>query len=856
MPTILTSIFGNRNSRILKKYTKTVQKINSYSESFKKMNDADFPTKTLELKNRIAQGASTDDILPEAFAAVKEAANRIWGITPFDVQLLGGIILHTGKIAEMRTGEGKTLTATFPAYLNALTGKGVHVITVNDYLAKRDSEKMGKLFSFLGLTTGCNIAGLNHLQKKDAYNADITYGTNNEFGFDYLRDNMVFELQDKAQRELNYAIIDEVDSILIDEARTPLIISGAAEQASDIYTQIDFIPRALKPGVRKDMNKDFIESEDYIIDLKSRQVHLTEQGHERAEQMMVELGILSEQDSLYSTENLSLLLHLQAALKAHTLFQLNQHYIVHEGEVKIVDEHTGRIMEGRRWSEGLHQAIEAKEGVNILPENVTQATITLQNYFRMYNKLSGMTGTADTEAYEFNDIYGLETIVIPTNKPIKRKDYLDQVFVSSAGKFKAIIEDVKENHEKGRPVLIGTGSIENNELLSEVLTKAGLKHEILNAKQHERESEIIAQAGKSGAITIATNMAGRGTDIILGGNIDPEIEKINADETLSDETKKMFIAELKEQWKKDNAFVLSQGGLHIVGTERHESRRIDNQLRGRAGRQGDPGSSRFYISFDDPLLKVFAGSKAIDALKRLRLSDDEAIQHPLVSRNLESAQRRVEGHNYDIRKQLLEYDSVTNEQRRAIYSQRNEILHADHNFIKEMAVQMIEESLQRQLDYYVPRESSYEQWDLEGLKNVLSQEYDCLIDLKELSEQLNLSPVDLHNKIIEIVLYVYNNKETWLNPEILRDLERKIILECLDREWREQISALDYLRTGIHLRGYAQKDPKQEYKREALKLFKNMLGNVKQEVSRYLLSIQPLVQDEENKTLETDTANS
>ncbi len=861
MSNILTSIIGNRNDRILKKYNKIIQKINIAENKLTNLSEEQIKLKTLEFKERINKGESLDNILPEAFALVKISINRIWNIIPYDVQLLGGIILHNGKIAEMRTGEGKTLTATFPAYLNALTGKGVHIITVNDYLAKRDAEKMGKLFSYLGLTTECNINGLTHEEKKQAYLADITYGTNNEFGFDYLRNNMVYDVSDKVQRELNYAIIDEVDSILIDEARTPLIISGQDTQASNIYSLINSIPLSLEKGVRKGQDKDFIESGDYVVDLKTKQVHLTEQGHEKSEKMMVELGLISEDDSLYSTENLSLLLHLQAALKAHTLFHLNQHYIIQDNEIKIVDEHTGRIMNGRRWSEGLHQAIEAKEGVDIQPENITQATITLQNYFRMYNKLSGMTGTADTEAFEFNDIYGLETIVVPTNKPIKRNDLLDQVFMTTEGKIKAIIDDVKYNHELGRPILIGTSSIENNELLSNALTNAGLKHEVLNAKQHERESYIISQAGKSGSITIATNMAGRGTDIILGGNIENEILKIKEDETLSDETKKELISDIKSQWVKDNNLVLSLGGLHVIGTERHESRRIDNQLRGRSGRQGDPGSSIFYVSFEDPLLKIFAGSKAIDALKRLRINTDEAIQHPFVSKNLASAQKRVESHHYDIRKQLLDYDGVSNQQRSAIYKQRNEILHAESEYIEELAKEMLQDSLDNTLDYYIPLNSYEEQWDIAGLKQVLINEYDSDIPFEDFISQHNYTTLDIRNKVKEIVLFVYKNKETWLKPEILRDLEKKIILECIDQGWREQITGLDYLRNGIHLRGYAQKDPKQEYKIEAFKMFENLLISIKKEVSRYLMSIQPIPQEnfvdiipdnEDKKELETN----
>lgn len=861
MSNILTSIIGNRNDRILKKYNKIIQKINIAENKLTNLSEEQIKLKTLEFKERINKGESLDNILPEAFALVKISINRIWNIIPYDVQLLGGIILHNGKIAEMRTGEGKTLTATFPAYLNALTGKGVHIITVNDYLAKRDAEKMGKLFSYLGLTTECNINGLTHEEKKQAYLADITYGTNNEFGFDYLRNNMVYDVSDKVQRELNYAIIDEVDSILIDEARTPLIISGQDTQASNIYSLINSIPLSLEKGVRKGQDKDFIESGDYVVDLKTKQVHLTEQGHEKSEKMMVELGLISEEDSLYSTENLSLLLHLQAALKAHTLFHLNQHYIIQDNEIKIVDEHTGRIMNGRRWSEGLHQAIEAKEGVDIQPENITQATITLQNYFRMYNKLSGMTGTADTEAFEFNDIYGLETIVVPTNKPIKRNDLLDQVFMTTEGKIKAIIDDVKYNHGLGRPILIGTSSIENNELLSNALTNAGLKHEVLNAKQHERESYIISQAGKSGSITIATNMAGRGTDIILGGNIENEILKIKEDETLSDETKKELISDIKSQWVKDNNLVLSLGGLHVIGTERHESRRIDNQLRGRSGRQGDPGSSIFYVSFEDPLLKIFAGSKAIDALKRLRINTDEAIQHPFVSKNLASAQKRVESHHYDIRKQLLDYDGVSNQQRSAIYKQRNEILHAESEYIEELAKEMLQDSLDNTLDYYIPLNSYEEQWDIAGLKQVLINEYDSDIPFEDFISQHNYTTLDIRNKVKEIVLFVYKNKETWLKPEILRDLEKKIILECIDQGWREQITGLDYLRNGIHLRGYAQKDPKQEYKIEAFKMFENLLISIKKEVSRYLMSIQPIPQEnfvdiipdnEDKKELETN----
>lgn len=848
----LTKIFGSKNERVLRKCKTIVKEINQLENSIKKLDNEQLKNKTEEFKNRIKNGETLNKILPEAFAVLREASVREWDIRPFDVQLIGAILLHQGKISEMRTGEGKTLTATLAAYLNALEGKGVHIITVNDYLAKRDADKMSALFARLGMTVGCNIAGLTFIEKKAAYDSDVTYGTNNEFGFDYLRDNMAYDAKEKAQRGLHYAIVDEIDSILIDEARTPLIISGNEENMSDIYQKIDIIPRSLKEGVRTGNDKSFLESEDYIIDLKQRSVYLTEKGYEKSENMLIELGVISEEESLYDTHNTNLLLHLQAAIKAHTLFNINEHYVVEEGEVKIVDEFTGRIMKGRRWSEGLHQAIEAKEGLEIKPENITMATITLQNYFRMYKKLSGMTGTADTEAFEFSDIYNLETIVVPTNRPVKRHDYPDVVFLKTESKIKAILEDIKTFNALKRPLLIGTSSIENNEMFSTLLTEAGLKHEVLNAKNHERESEIIAQAGKAGSITIATNMAGRGTDIILGGNIEPDIEKIKADDSLSDETKNLIIKEMKSKWKEEHEYVKSIGGLHIIGTERHESRRIDNQLRGRSGRQGDPGSSRFYLSFEDPLLKIFTNGKILQFLRN-NFDANIPLEGPMISRNVEKAQKGIEAHHYNIRKQLIDYDDVSNKQRNAIYKQREEIMYDDDENIKEFSLDIIKDVIEGVINYHIKDPIILDMWDIPELHIVLSTEFDIDLPIQEWIDKESIDKEELTKRIQDAALYVYELKESSIDKEQLRKVEKQIILESIDRAWREQINALEYLRKGIHLRGFAQKDPKLEYKREAFILFRSLMDTVKNDVARFLMNIRPVISGTEDELLAEDS---
>lgn len=848
----LTKIFGSKNERVLKKCKTIVKEINQLENSIKNLNNEQLKNKTEEFRNRIKNGETLNKILPEAFAVLREASVREWEIRPFDVQLMGAILLHQGKISEMRTGEGKTLTATLAAYLNAIEGKGVHIITVNDYLAKRDADKMSALFARLGMTVGCNIAGLTFIEKKAAYDSDVTYGTNNEFGFDYLRDNMAYDANEKAQRGLHYAIVDEIDSILIDEARTPLIISGNEENMSDIYQKIDIIPRSLKEGVRTGHDKNFLESEDYIIDLKQRSVYLTEKGYEKSENMLIELGVISEEESLYDTHNTNLLLHLQAAIKAHTLFNINEHYVVEEGEIKIVDEFTGRIMKGRRWSEGLHQAIEAKEGVEIKPENITMATITLQNYFRMYKKLSGMTGTADTEAFEFSDIYNLETIVVPTNRPVKRHDYPDVVFLKTESKIRAILEDIKTFNALKRPLLIGTSSIENNEMFSALLTEAGLKHEVLNAKNHERESEIIAQAGKAGSITIATNMAGRGTDIILGGNIEPDIEKIKADDSLSEETKNLIIKEMKNKWKEEHEYVKSIGGLHIIGTERHESRRIDNQLRGRSGRQGDPGSSRFYLSFEDPLLKIFTNGKILQFLRN-NFDANIPLEGPMISRNVEKAQKGIEAHHYNIRKQLIDYDDVSNKQRNAIYKQREEIMYDDDESIKNFSSDIIKDVIDGVINYHIKDPVTLDMWDIPELHKVLSKEFDIDLPIQEWIDKESIDKEELAKRVKDAALYVYELKESSIDKEQLRKVEKQIILESIDRAWREQINALEYLRKGIHLRGFAQKDPKLEYKREAFILFRSLMDTVKNDVARFLMNIRPVIPGTEDELLAEDS---
>ena len=824
-------IFGSRNDRLLKQYRKTVSKINALEESMQALDDEALQAKTAEFKERLAQGATLDDILPEAFAVCREASRRVLGMRHFDVQLIGGMVLHYGKIAEMRTGEGKTLVATLPVYLNALSGKGVHVVTVNDYLAERDAGIMEPLYGFLGLSVGVILSNQEPFYRQTAYNADITYGTNNEFGFDYLRDNMVTDQYDKVQRELNFAVVDEVDSILIDEARTPLIISGQADDNVQLYQVMNQVPPLLSRQEKEDSDGDF------WVDEKAHQVILSEAGHEHAEDILIRMGLLKEGDSLYSTANIMLMHHLMAALRAHNLFHLDQHYVVKDGEIVIVDEHTGRLMDGRRWSDGLHQAVEAKEGVEIKRENQTLASITFQNYFRLYTKLSGMTGTADTEAYEFQNIYNLETVIIPTNRPIKRKDYNDQIFRTAEEKYEAVIKDIQACHEKGQPVLVGTTTIENSELVSRLLDKAGLPHNVLNAKEHQREALIVAQAGKPGMITVATNMAGRGTDIVLGGNVQHQSDAIRNDENLSDDEKEAQIRALENSWEEDNRRVLEAGGLHIIGTERHESRRIDNQLRGRSGRQGDPGSSRFYLSFEDPLLRLFALDRAAAILDRLAPERGVAIEAGILTRQIEGAQRKVEGRNFDMRKQVLEYDDVANDQRKVIYQQRNDILNAQDLTAQITALRHgCFEDLVRQ---YVPADSVEEQWDLPGLEKALAQDWQIELPLQK-SVESSSSITD--QEIVEAVRVAadeaYAAKVALVGAENFRPFERSVLLQSIDSNWREHLSALDYLRQGIHLRGYAQKQPKQEYKREAFELFSQMLDTVKNEVTRVLINVR------------------
>jgi preprotein translocase subunit SecA len=840
LPKLLTSIFGSRNERLLKEYRKTVAKINALEPSFEPLSDDQLRAKTEEFKQRIAKGESLDDLLPEAFAVVREGSKRVFKMRHFDVQLLGGMALHNGKIAEMRTGEGKTLTATLPVYLNALTGKGAHLVTVNDYLARRDAEWMGKLYTFLGLSVGINLPQMAREQKQAAYASDITYGTNNEYGFDYLRDNMVMEVADRVQRGLNFAIVDEVDSILIDEARTPLIISGQAEDHTEMYVRINSVVPLLKKQIGEAdprTGEGVIEPGDFTADEKSRQIYLTENGHENAERLLGEAGLLAEGASLYDAANISLMHHVYAALRAHYLFNKDQHYVVQNGEVTIVDEFTGRLMSGRRWSDGLHQAVEAKEGVQIQAENQTLASITFQNYFRMYNKLSGMTGTADTEAYEFQEIYGLETIVIPPNRIMARKDQLDLVYKTAGEKYKAIADDIRECHGRGQPVLVGTTSIENSELIAELLIKEKLPHQVLNAKQHAREADIVAQAGRPGMITIATNMAGRGTDIVLGGNIEKDIQAVEADASLDHAAKEAKIAAMKADQMALNAKVKELGGLRIIATERHESRRIDNQLRGRAGRQGDPGSSRFYLSLDDPLMRIFAGDRVRAIMDRLKMPEGEAIEAGIVTRSIESAQRKVEGHNFDMRKQLLEYDDVSNDQRKVIYEQRNEILDAAD--VGESIVNLRKGAMTDVVRTFVPAESLEEQWDLPTLQRVLKDEWQVDIDLVAwVQAQSAADDEDVFNKVLETAEEAYKAKVAQVGAEQFAPFERMVLLQSIDSHWREHLAALDYLRQGIHLRGYAQKNPKQEYKREAFELFGQLLDVVKMDVTRTLMTVQ------------------
>ena len=836
----LTKIFGSRNDRLLKQYRKTVDRINALEPSLEGLSDEALQGKTQEFRQRLGAGETLDALLPEAFAVVREASKRVMKMRHFDVQMLGGIALHNGKIAEMRTGEGKTLTATLPVYLNALTGKGVHVVTVNDYLANRDAQWMARLYNFLGLSVGINLPQLPRPEKQAAYNADITYGTNNEYGFDYLRDNMVYEPQDRVQRQLNYAIVDEVDSILIDEARTPLIISGQAEDHTAMYLAMrQVVPMLTQQIGEADprTGEGIITPGDFTLDEKSRQVFLTEQGHEKAEQVLAQMGLIPEGASLYDPANITLMHHLNAALRAQHLYHRDQHYVLQNGEIIIVDEFTGRLMAGRRWSDGLHQAVEAKEGVQIQAENQTLASITFQNYFRLYSKLGGMTGTADTEAYEFQEIYGLETVVIPPNRKSLRDDQLDRVYKTAQEKYTAAIADIRECHKRGQPVLVGTSSIENSELISQLLTQAKLEHQVLNAKQHAREADIVAQAGRPGMITIATNMAGRGTDIVLGGNIEKEVQAIEADESLSPEQRQARVAALREEWKKTHEQVKAAGGLRIIATERHESRRIDNQLRGRSGRQGDPGSSRFYLSLDDPLMRIFAGDRVRAIMDRLKMPEGEAIEAGIVTRSIESAQRKVEARNFDIRKQLLEYDDVSNDQRKVIYQQRNDILDAQD--LDAQIASLREGCFTDLVRQFVPQESVEEQWDLVALQAVLQNDWQIGIDLQaKVQASSAITDEDILEAVVEAAHTHFRAKLELVGADSFVPFERMVLLQSIDSHWREHLSALDYLRQGIHLRGYAQKQPKQEYKREAFELFGQLLDSVKNEVTRVLMTVQ------------------
>ncbi|WP_447917814.1 preprotein translocase subunit SecA [Achromobacter aegrifaciens] len=843
MVSLLKKLIGSRNDRLLKQYRKLVTQINGLEPTISALSDAELAAKTEEFRSRHAQGTSLDDLLPEAFAVVREAGKRVFGMRHFDAQLLGGIALHSGKIAEMRTGEGKTLMATLPVYLNAIAGKGVHVVTVNDYLARRDAEWMGRLYHFLGMSTGVVVPQQPNEEKKAAYVADITYGTNNEFGFDYLRDNMEYRVEDRRQRVLFYAIVDEVDSILIDEARTPLIISGQAEDHTELYVRMNAVPPLLKRMASEPKPQEPEPEGDYWVDEKSQQVYLSEAGHENAEGILSRLGILPEGESLYDPRHIALMHHLMVALRANTLFFRDQQYVVQDGEVVIVDEFTGRLMVGRRWSDGLHQAVEAKEGVKIQHENQTLASITFQNYFRMYEKLSGMTGTADTEAYEFQEIYGLETVIIPTNKPMIRKDQNDQVFKTDPEKYNAILEDIRDCHERGQPVLVGTTSIENSELLSGLLKKAKLPHEVLNAKQHAREAEIVAEAGKPGHITIATNMAGRGTDIVLGGSVDKQVDLIRADESLSDAEKTARIEKLRAEWKPLNEQVKAAGGLRIIGTERHESRRIDNQLRGRAGRQGDPGSSRFYLSLEDSLMRIFAGDRVRAIMERLKLPEGEPIEAGMVTRSIETAQRKVEGRNFDIRKQLLEYDDVANDQRKVLYSQRNDVLEAAS--VSATVHNLRDAAVTEMFNTYVPPESVEEQWDVPALQKALEADWHVYLPLTEMLEkEANLTDDELRERVVNAARDAYQAKVDQVGAESWSQFERSIMLQAIDTHWREHLSALDYLRQGIHLRGYAQKNPKQEYKREAFELFSGMLDRIRDDVVRVLMTVRVQSQEQ------------
>ena len=836
----LTQIFGSRNERMLKQYRKTVAQINALEASLEQLSDEALKAKTNEFKQRVSHGETLDTLLPEAYAVVREASKRVMKMRHFDVQLVGGIALHQGKIAEMRTGEGKTLTATLPVYLNALSAQGVHVVTVNDYLANRDAQWMARLYNFLGLSVGINLPNMPREQKQAAYLADITYGTNNEYGFDYLRDNMVYEPADRVQRALNFAIVDEVDSILIDEARTPLIISGQAEDHTELYVAINQVVPLLTRQIGEEdprTGEGIITPGDFTVDEKSHQVFMTEQGHENAERILVSRGLLSEGASLYDPANISLMHHLYAALRANHLYHRDQHYVNQGGEIVIVDEFTGRLMSGRRWSDGLHQAVEAKEGVQIQAENQTMASITFQNYFRLYQKLAGMTGTADTEAYEFQEIYGLETLVVPPNRISCRDDQLDRVYKTTDEKYKAAIDDIRECYERGQPVLVGTTSIENSELIAGMLEKAKLPHQVLNAKQHAREADIVAQAGRARMITIATNMAGRGTDIVLGGNVEKLISEVEADDSIDVDAKQKQIDALRVQWTQDHEMVKSLGGLRIIATERHESRRIDNQLRGRSGRQGDPGSSRFYLSLDDSLMRIFAGERVKSIMDRLKMPEGEAIEAGIVTRSIESAQRKVEARNFDIRKQLLEYDDVSNDQRRVIYQQRNDILDAAD--LTAQIAGLREGCFIDLVRQFVPHESVEEQWDIAGLQRALLQEWQIELPLlQEIEKAAAITDEDILQQVISAAHASFQAKLERVGLDQFTPFMRVVLLQNIDSHWREHLAALDYLRQGIHLRGYAQKQPKQEYKREAFELFGQLLDAVKNEVTRVLMTVK------------------
>ena len=841
---VAKKIFGSRNDRLVKAYTNIAKKIGTFEDEISALDDAGLQAKTVEFRAKLEQGSSLEDILPEAFAVVRESGKRVMNMRHYDVQMVGGMVLNEGKIAEMRTGEGKTLVATLAAYLNALPGKGVHVITVNDYLAQRDAEWMSKLYGFLGLSTGVIINGLDHQQRQAAYAADITYGTNNEFGFDYLRDNMAFSKEERVQRELNFAIVDEVDSILIDEARTPLIISGAAEDSSELYAAIDKIIPELSKQEGEETAEDAEDTGDYTVDEKSKQIFLTDTGHESAEILLQKAGILAEGQGLYDNASISVLHHLNAALRAHTLFEKNVDYIINDGEIVIVDEFTGRTMPGRRWSEGLHQAMEAKEGVKINAENQTMASITFQNYFRLYNKLSGMTGTADTEAFELQSIYGLEVVVIPGNKPLEREDGNDLVYMSEEEKYEAIAKEIAYCQKKGQPVLVGTASIETSEVLSGLLNNMNVTHEVLNAKQHEREAHIIENAGRPGALTIATNMAGRGTDIVLGGSFDAELKALGED---ASETE---IAALKADWQKRHDAVIKAGGLHIIGTERHESRRIDNQLRGRSARQGDPGSSRFFLSLEDNLMRIFASDKVKAIMQRLGMEKGQAIEAKMVSKSIENAQRKVEGHNFDIRKNLLEYDDVANDQRKVIYEQRSDLLEAAD--VADSIQSFIYDVVDTTVNQYIPPQSLDEQWDIKGLTKTLSNDMGVDLDIQgwlDSDDQLHEEP--LREKIQDAISSVIADKEEQIGAENMRRLERDIMLHVLDGHWKEHLASMDYLRQSVGLRGYAQKDPKQEYKREAFEMFEELLGKIKQDVVVFLTKLE-ITQPEEVDAIEAE----